>query len=102
MNIKAGFQIITDRYREKTLNRPTAILTIWRFCGKKIDNQVQSNMCKCYSDKVASDQMRKRESGVNPERYRHCERGAVFNTTGEPGRESSVEPSQENCLIVRS
>ena len=59
-------------------------------------------MYKCYSDKVASDQMRKRESGVNPERYRHCERGAVFNTTGEPGRESSVEPSQENCLIVRS
>ena len=29
--------------------------------------------------------------------------GELFlNTTGKPGRESSVEPSQENCLIVRS
>jgi len=44
--------------------------------------------------------MCKRESGENPERYRHCERGAAFITTGRPGRESSVEPSQENCLGV--
>ena len=58
-------------------------------------------MCKCYNDKVASSRMCKRESGENPERYRHCERGAAFITTGRPGRESSVEPSQENCLIVR-
>ena len=59
-------------------------------------------MCKCYNDKVASSRMCKRESGENPERYRHCERGVAFITTGRPGRESSVEPSQENCLIVRS
>lgn len=44
MNIKISMLKITDRYREKTLNRPTAILTIWRFCGKKVDNQVKSNM----------------------------------------------------------
>ena len=59
-------------------------------------------MYKCYGNKVASSRMCKRESGENPERYRHCERGAAFTTTGRPGRESSVEPSQENCLIVRS
>ena len=28
MNIKISVLKITDRYREKTLNRPTAILTI--------------------------------------------------------------------------
>ena len=42
----------------------------------------------------------------NPVRIRNdtvTVNGELFlNTTGKPGRESSVEPSQENCLIVRS
>jgi len=43
-------------------------------------------MCKCYNDKVASSRMCKRESGENPERYRHCERGAVFKYHWETGK----------------
>ena len=42
----------------------------------------------------------------NPVRIRNdtvTVNGELFlNTTGKPGRESSEEPSQENCLIVRS
>lgn len=102
MNIERSMLKITDRCRGSTIIRPTAILTILWFCGKRISNQVKSNMYKCYGNKVASSRMCKRESGENPERYRHCERGVAFITTGRPGRESSVEPSQENCLIVRS
>lgn len=30
--------------------------------------------------------MHKRESGENPERYRHCERGAVFKYHWETGK----------------
>ena len=30
--------------------------------------------------------MRKRESGVNPERYRHCEGGAAFKNHWETGK----------------
>jgi hypothetical protein len=60
------------------------------------------NMCKCYNDKVASEPMHKRESGANPERYRHCEGEWLLRTTGRPGRKGYAEPSQENCLIVRS
>ena len=43
-------------------------------------------MYKCYSNKVTSSRMCKRESGENPERYRHCERGAVFKYHWETGK----------------
>ena len=46
--------------------------------------------------------MHKRESGVNPERYRHCVWELYSETTGKPGRECSDERSQETCLCEES
>lgn len=71
-----------------------------QLCVKQESSEL--NTCKGYSVKVASDGCAKE----NPVRIRNdtvTVNGELFlNTTGKPGRESSVEPSQENCLIVRS
>jgi len=41
---------------------------------------------QCYNAKVASRLMRKRESGENPERYRHCVWELLFRNHWETGK----------------
>ena len=44
--------------------------------------------------------MHKRESGVNPERCRHCVRELLQSPLGDREGESGDDQSQENCLDV--
>lgn len=98
MNIERSMLKITDRCRGSIIIRPTAILTILWFCGKRISNQVKSNMYKCYGNKVASSRMYKRDRENRNDTV--TVNGELFlNTTGKPGRESSVEQVRQNALL---
>ena len=73
------------------------VLTFLVKCDKKRISEL--NMCNRYSVKVHTMYAEKRircESGAMPSLYM----GVVFRATGIPGRESSDERSQENCLSV--
>ena len=59
-------------------------------------------MYKCYSNKVTSGRGCAKENPVGIRNDTVTVKGKLLlRTTGRPGREISVEPSQENCLIVR-
>ena len=60
------------------------VLTFLLKCDKKTNIRIE--YVQCYNAKVASYLMCKRESGENPERYRHCVWELLFRNHWETGK----------------